>query len=257
MKKALALLLICCLALAAPCALADPEDFQGRILPDFSVQTIDGGTFTLSESLKTHGLVLINLWATWCGPCRMEFPYMEQAWEQYGSVVDVIALSVEYDDTFDVLRNFADANGLKFSIGRDETDIFGSLGGSAIPTTLIVNQEQRIVAVEIGAKTSLSSFTDQFDALLKQYPPQLSKERCVLYFRDTNGNPIQGVTVGFCNGEYNPVETDRNGRVSFDGDPKEYHIHLLSVPGGYAAPWEQMQVWGEEFELTVTLYPAK
>ena len=257
MKKLIALALTLCFILGAFCAFAAPEDYQGQLLPDFSVQTIDGGTFTLSESLKTHALVLINLWATWCGPCRMEFPYMEEAWEQYGNVVDVIALSVEYDDTFDVLKNFAKSNGLSFSIGRDETNIFGSLGGSAIPTTLIVNQERRIVAVEIGAKTSLASFTNQFDALLSQYPPQASKERCVLYFRDANGNPIQGVSVGFCNGEYTPVETDRNGRISFDGDPKEYHIHLLSVPNGYAYPWEEMQVWGEEFELSVTLYPAK
>lgn len=257
MKKLIALVLAALLAFGAFSALADPEDYKGTVLPDFSAATIDGGTFTLSESLKTHALVLINFWATWCGPCRMEFPYMEEAWKQYGDRVDVIALSVERDDSFDVLKSFADANGLTFKIGRDEADLFGSMGGNAIPTTLIVNQERRIVAVEIGAQISLQAFTGLFDSLLQQYPPVKAAERCVLYFCDDNGRPVQGVSVGFCNGQYDALETDANGRVAFDGDPSEYHVHLLGVPEGFEAPWEQLQIWGTEFEITVTLHRAK
>ena len=100
MRKIIVLVLVTALllVLGTTCALASPEDWQGRTLPDFSVNTIGGSTFTLSESLKTHDLVLINLWATWCGPCRMEFPYLETAWQQYGSRVDVIALSIEETD---------------------------------------------------------------------------------------------------------------------------------------------------------------
>lgn len=258
MKKLMAAILAAALFLAlGTAALAGPEDWQGRTLPDFSANTIGGATFSLSESLKTHDLVLINLWATWCGPCRLEFPYLESAWQQYGSRVDVIALSIEGSDTFDVLRSFAKENGLNFAIGRDETNIFGLLDGNAIPTTLIVNRDRQIVAVEIGCKTSVEEFTSLFDDLLAQYSvqPQESGERCVLVFRDPSGNPIPGVTVGFCNGEYTPVDTDSNGRVTFDGNPADYHVHLLAVPAGYSMPWEQIYVDGSSFELTVTLYP--
>ncbi len=257
MKKSIVILLAFALLAACPLpsAFAAPEDWKGRTLPDFSAKTISGDTFTLSESLRTHDLVLINLWATWCGPCRNEFPYLEAAWEQYGSRVDVIALSVETSDTFDVLRRFANEYGLKFAVGRDETNIFGMIGGTGIPTTLIVDRDMRIVAVEVGSKSSVNEFTSLFDRLLSAYPDKTrNTDRCVLYFRDTDGNPVKGVTVAFCNGEYDPIETDENGRVSFDCDPDDYHVHLLGVPDGYKLPWEQMHVFGDSFELTVTLH---
>ena len=242
-------------------AMADPEAWQGRTLNDFTVTTIDGSTFTLSESLQTHDLVLINLWATWCGPCRGEFPHLEAAWEQYGDRVDVIALSIEPDDTADVLKSFAAEYGLRFAVGRDETDIFSAVEGYAIPTTLIVNRDRMIVAVEIGSKSSVEEFTALFDELLSQYgtAPAAAAPAggpCILHFQDPWGNPIQGVTVAFCNGEYTPVDTGADGTVAFDGSPSEYHVHLLAVPDGYVQPWSELYVTGDTFELTVVLQPA-
>ena len=168
MKKLTALILVLALTLGAAAALASPEDLQGQILPDFSAETISGTTFTLSESLKTHDLVLINFWATWCGPCCMEFPFLEEAWEQYGDRVDVIALSVEEGDSFDVLRSFAEEYGLNFAIGRDESNMFYGMDGMYIPTTLIVDKEGKVVSVEVGSKASVEEFTNLFDSLLQK-----------------------------------------------------------------------------------------
>ncbi len=172
MKKTLAILALLALVLGAGPAFAAPEDFEGQVLPDFTVTTLDGSAFTLSEALKTHDLVLVNLWATWCGPCRVEFPYLQEAWTEYGDRVDVIALSVERMDTLAVLRRFAEDFGLQFPIGRDEGNLFGALQGYAIPTTLIVDREMRIVRVEIGSKRSKQAFTDLFDALLPAVPAE-------------------------------------------------------------------------------------
>lgn len=175
MKKltTLALVLILVFTLAVSGAHADPEAMYGKTFPDFTVKTIDGSTFTLSESLKTHDLVLINFWATWCGPCCMEFPYLQEAWEKYADRIDVIALSVEKTDTIKKLNSFAKKNGYSFSIGRDEEKLFNSMRGNAIPTTLIVDRDGRVVYVEVGAKTSVSDFTDLFDSLLNEVPVEL------------------------------------------------------------------------------------
>ncbi len=234
---------------------ASPEDLYGKVLPDFSVKTISGATFTLSESLKQHDLVLINFWATWCGPCCMEFPGLETAWEQYSDRVDVIALSIEDTDTFDVLKGFAGDYALRFPIGRDDGKMFDQMNGTAIPTTLIVDKNRRVVAVEIGAKSSAEEFTILFDSLLGSASARSHADaRCVLRFQDVGGNPIPGVTVAFCNGEYTPVETDNNGRVAFDGDPRDYHVHLLAVPDGYKMPWEELHIAGDEYDFIITLY---
>lgn len=165
-NRILSIALVFTLLLTVTCAQASPEDLNGELLPDFTVNTIDGKRFTLSDSLKTHELVLINFWATWCGPCCMEFPNLEAAWEQYGDRVDVIALSVEEGDNFDVLKNFAEEYALHFPIGRDEAYMFFGMEGTAIPTTLIVNRDSRVVAVEIGSKATVEEFTTLFDRLL-------------------------------------------------------------------------------------------
>ena len=175
MKKltTLALVLMLVFTLAVSGAQADPEAMYGLPFPDLSIQTIDGGTFTLSESLKTHDLVLINFWATWCPPCRMEFPFLQEAWEKYADRVDVIAMSIEKTDTLKVLKNFAKENGLTFNIGRDENNLLDKMRGDAIPTTLIVNRDGKVVYVEVGAMTSVKDFTDLFDSLLNEVPVEI------------------------------------------------------------------------------------
>ena len=175
MKKltTLALVLMLVFTLAVSGAQADPEAMYGLPFPDLSIQTIDGGTFTLSESLKTHDLVLINFWATWCPPCRMEFPFLQEAWEKYADRVDVIAMSIEKTDTLKVLKNFAKENGLTFNIGRDENNLLDKMRGDAIPTTLIVDRDGKVVYVEVGAMTSVKDFTDLFDSLLNEVPVEI------------------------------------------------------------------------------------
>ena len=165
----LALALLCSMAAfgAAEEEADGPEKYLGNPMPDFTVTTITGETFTLSEALKTKKAVLVNLWATWCGPCRMEFPYMEQAYEAYKDDVEIIALSVEETDTTEKMQAFAEENGMTFLVASDTGvglgDIFVTEG---IPTTVLVDRFGNVVLIEVGSQTRVEAFTGAFDALI-------------------------------------------------------------------------------------------
>ncbi len=164
-----AAILILCLAICpAAAGQADPSHpLLGQPVRDFTVTTVDGSTFTLSEVLKEKDAVLINLWATWCGPCEREFPYLEEAYEQYRDRVAVIALSVEQNDTDAVLKQYAESHGLTFAVGSDTGAGLGGIyvqGG--IPTTLVIDRFGNIVFYTVGTQPSTGHFTRVFDALL-------------------------------------------------------------------------------------------
>ena len=93
MKKIIIVLLAVILALAAGTAAAEESELLGKPFEDFTATDIEGNTFTLSEALNDHEAVLINFWATYCGPCMNEMPYLQQLWENYGDRVAMIALS--------------------------------------------------------------------------------------------------------------------------------------------------------------------
>ncbi len=170
MKRMMILALGLMLALAlATGALAEPvavEDMVGQEMEDFSIETLSGENYTLYEALETHDLMVINFWASWCGPCQYEFPFLEEAWEKYSDRIGVVAISVEENDTGAILDNFVKEYGLKFTVMSDGDKLNQKFGIYGVPTTIIVNKDKKIVAVEVGAKTSTEEFTNLFDKLL-------------------------------------------------------------------------------------------
>lgn len=170
MKRMMILALGLMLALVlATGALAEPvavEDMVGQEMEDFSIETLSGENYTLYEALETHDLMVINFWASWCGPCQYEFPFLEEAWEKYSDRIGVVALSVEENDTGAILDNFVKEYGLKFTVMSDGDKLNQKFGIYGVPTTIIVNKDKKIVAVEVGAKTSTEEFTNLFDKLL-------------------------------------------------------------------------------------------
>lgn len=162
MKKSMISIVLLTL-LAVMCVSAQGESRLGKPLADFTVQTIDGGTFTLSEALREKDMVLINLWASWCGPCEMEFPYLEEVYERHSDRAAVIALSIERSDTPERLAEYAEAHGLTFSLGSDSGIGLGDyFGAYTIPTTVVVDRFGYVALVETGAQTSAAAFEGLF-----------------------------------------------------------------------------------------------
>ncbi|MBQ2953710.1 MAG: redoxin domain-containing protein [Clostridia bacterium] len=138
----------------------------GGPIDDFTVTTWDGQTVTLSQVLAEKEMVLINIWATWCGPCRNEFPFMEEAYKQYSDKVEVIALSCEPTDTDDVLAEFVQSMGMTFKVAQDTVGMADKLYVSAIPTTIVVDRFGNICFWEEGSLPDVGSFTRLFDAFV-------------------------------------------------------------------------------------------
>lgn len=208
-------------------------------LPDFTVSTVYGEPFNLYDALQSHEIVLINLFATWCPPCKMEFPYLQEAWEQSKDRVSVIALSIEPTDTDDVLRDYVDEMGLTFPVGREDGADLSRFVTEGIPTTLIVDRTGRVAAVEIGAKSSTQDFLDLFDNYSgSNYDPNLCTYTVGAYNVNTY-EYVGGVVVNFCTDTTcTPVTTTAQGASVFTGSPAKYHVQIVQVPAGMAATGE-------------------
>ena len=151
MKKAFSLLLALalCIASLAMAEEAQPAVYQlGDKIDDFTMTTYDGTSVTLSEVLKEKDMVLINIWATWCGPCRNEFPFLEEAYQQYKDKVEVLALSCEPTDDDQVLTDFVAEMGLTFPVGRDDVGLDSRFGVRSIPTSVVVDSFGTICFIE-------------------------------------------------------------------------------------------------------------
>jgi peroxiredoxin len=150
-------IMLAALTLCAGTAAAEEAtpDFLGKPFPDFTATDTEGNTFTLSEALKNHEAVLINVWATWCRPCRREFPALNDVYQKYGDKVAFIALSKEPNDTLEVIEAFRKAMGITFAMGRDEgRELFNYISPEGIPATVVVDRFGNAAFYRCG------SFTD-------------------------------------------------------------------------------------------------
>lgn len=122
--------------------------------PDFTLKTLDGDEMTLS-ALRGQP-VLINFWASWCGPCRIEMPALVRAYEQHKAEGFVIlAVNLTFQDTLPAVKSFVQEFAMPFPVLLDETgavanDLYQLRG---LPTTIFIDREGRVERVQIGVMT--------------------------------------------------------------------------------------------------------
>ena len=166
MKKIMLILLALTLLFAVSASAEESLDFLGKAAPDFTVTDIDGNTFTLSEATKDYEAVVINLWATWCGPCRNEFPEVNEVYEAYKDKVAFIALSIEPEDTVEKITDFRQEMNLTLPMGRDEGGVYQFTGGNGIPTTLIVDRFGNVGFCQVGSFRTADELSRTIDTFL-------------------------------------------------------------------------------------------
>ena len=152
-------------------ASAPPSPQIGFTAPDFTLDTLDGETITLSE-LRGQP-VLINLWASWCPPCRAEMPALDEVYRQYrddGFVV--LAVNTTYQDSEEGARDFAGAYSLSFPILLDRDGAVSQRYRlQALPTSYFVGRDGIIRDIVIGGPMNEALIATKVEGLLAEEGP--------------------------------------------------------------------------------------
>ena len=144
----------------------------GDRIEDFTVTTYDGREINLYKVLEEKDMVLLNFWATWCGPCGMEFPAMQEAYEQYQDKMEIIAMSIEDTDSDEVLADYVQEKGMTFCVARDAIGLNSRFQFNGIPTSIVVDRFGTICLLEEGAMPDSAVFTNLFDVYTAEDYPQ-------------------------------------------------------------------------------------
>jgi cytochrome c biogenesis protein CcmG/thiol:disulfide interchange protein DsbE len=142
----------------------------GHLAPEFTAQTTDDKTYALSEYIDREGEngrpVVLNFWASWCGPCRMEMPAFERANLKFAGRAAV--LGVNQAESADTIKRFAQTTGVTYPLLVDEDQkINNKYAVLNLPTTIFIDGEGVIREVFVGT-INQAVLEDKIKALLEE-----------------------------------------------------------------------------------------
>lgn len=142
-----------------------PEEEEIPLAPDFTVEDLDGNKYKLSDFRGKP--VIVNFWASWCGPCKMEMPDFEELYKEYGDKINFLMVNMTdgNQETKDKASKHISDNGYTFPVYYDtETEAAYAYGVSSIPATYFIDSEGYPVVYGVGAldKETLLTGIDMF-----------------------------------------------------------------------------------------------
>ena len=159
--RALGLLAFALATLASP--LATGAVATQASAPDFTLRTLNGPNLRLAE--QRGRVVMVNFWATWCGPCRQEMPHLNRLYEKYRASGFVL-LGVNVDDDTRNAAELATKLGLKFPVLLDTDKGVSKLYDlSTMPSTVLIDRDGKVRYVHRGY---LTGYEDTYDKQIRE-----------------------------------------------------------------------------------------
>lgn len=167
----------------------------GDLMMDFTVTGPDGTEYTLSRLLEEKDAVVLNFWFVECAPCRAEFPYLQEAYEQYADEIALIAMNpinTEAD-----IAAFQKENGYTFPMISCDSKWQTLMGVYAYPTTVIIDRYGNISLFHVGSIDATKVFTDAFAFFTAEdYTPAVVKDIMDLETESDEGTAENPIEVG-------------------------------------------------------------
>ncbi len=135
----------------------------GSIMHDFTYTDHEGNVYQLSELLKEKKAVVLNFWATWCGPCVSEFPAMSAAYENHKGSIEILALDPDLEDTVEDIAQYKADSQIPFPMIKDSSVLASSAFAIAgYPTTVVIDRYGMICFIYSGALPNEAAFDNIF-----------------------------------------------------------------------------------------------
>ena len=134
---------------------------RGGVFADMSVTTPDGTTYKISEILKEKKAVVLNFWYINCGPCEMEFPYMQEAYETYQDDLEILAVN-PYDGTNETVADYQRKHELTFPMAVIGEEWAQRMELHAYPTTVVIDRYGIVSFKHTGMITEVEEFNKLF-----------------------------------------------------------------------------------------------
>jgi len=133
------------------------------LAPDFTLRTLDGKNLRLGE--QRGRVVLVNFWATWCGPCRQEMPHLNKLYDKYRSS-GFMLLGVNVDEDTRNAVAVADKLGVRFPVLPDaDKRVSQKYDLRAMPSTVLIDRDGRVRHVHRGYQ---SGYEDTYDKQIRE-----------------------------------------------------------------------------------------
>jgi peroxiredoxin len=133
-------------------------------LPDFTLKTLTGDEINLRQ-LEGQKIVVVNFWATWCGPCRREIPDFNEVYSRYRDRgVEILGVSVD-ESPETVVPDFMHDNPMTYPVLAGSPELTFRYGVRGLPTTFIIDRSGR-VAKKIVGMTAASTLETELNNLL-------------------------------------------------------------------------------------------